>query len=183
MLSLSAAPRRPHARGGCHGYQLRPAARACCHSKHFQSHAPGSWDSRTTELSELGGTHQDPRVQLLALHRTPQQCQPDLAALSKRCWSSESPGAGTLPWGAWAGPQQPLGKNLSLTSNLSLPRLSCSRSLHSCPWAPEGRGSHSPSQGPAPKAVAMATRAGTSWDAWFPWAGVQEWDSPISCSC
>ena len=33
-----------------------------------------------------------------------------LAALAKRCWSSASPGAGSLPWGACSVPQHPLGE-------------------------------------------------------------------------
>lgn len=68
------------------------------------------------EYSELEGIHKNHQVQVVALHRIPQNPSQSLRALF---WSSGSLEAMPMPWAAFSVPHYPLGEEL--LSNLNLP--------------------------------------------------------------
>lgn len=86
---------------------------------------------RVTEHPELGHTKS-----INFSSWSPQQSHPESGSAVQiflelwQLWGSD------IPWGAWAVPQHPLGKNLFPISNLNFPRHSSSHSLKCCHWSP-----------------------------------------------
>lgn len=94
---------------------------------------------RITEYPGLEETHQDRRVQLLALHRHSNNPSLCLKELSQCSWSSGSLGALTIPWGACSSWSSAFGLSILLPSHhpLLLSQLCLSTEIQwgDCFWA------------------------------------------------